>query len=174
MVDSIYLIGFMGAGKTTVGRALATQLHYCFLDLDESIEKVAGKSIPTIFLEDGEQRFRKLESQILMETSKQKAVVATGGGIVLNESNRLFLQSQANVFFLNKQMDAIFRHLQEDRTNIRPLILEKTYEEIWQLHQLRQPLYQSVAGEIIDIVDETPDEISWQIYQKLIEKGENG
>ena len=85
---NIFLIGMMGAGKSTVGKLLAQKLGYNFLDTDPLIEKCAGKSIPEIFAKDGEETFRDLEQQVLSQVSAYtRLVVATGGGIVMRSLN---------------------------------------------------------------------------------------
>ena len=90
---SVFLIGMMGVGKTTVGNLLATELGYRFFDTDDLIEKVAGKTIKEIFADDGEESFRELEGLVLSDLSAYtKLVVATGGGIVLRQMNWSYLR----------------------------------------------------------------------------------
>lgn len=172
MTESIYLIGFMGAGKTTVGKLLAKKLNYEFVDLDQKIEDQSEKSIPEIFSEEGEDTFRRMETQVLLRSQNRQWVIATGGGIVLREENRIFLKNQKNVFFLDKKMDDLLRHLQEDQQTIRPLIVEKNQLEIAELYEFRRPLYEESATEIISICGDSPNEISEYLYSKLTRKEE--
>lgn len=172
MTESIYLIGFMGAGKTTVGKLLAKKLNYEFVDLDQKIEDQAEKSIPEIFSEEGEDTFRRMETQVLLQSQNRQWVIATGGGVVLREENRIFLKNQKNVFFLDKKMDDLLRHLQEDQQTIRPLIVEKNQLEIAELYEFRRPLYEESATEIISICGDSPNEISEYLYGKLTRKEE--
>lgn len=172
MTESIYLIGFMGAGKTTVGKLLAKKLNYEFVDLDQKIEDQAEKSIPEIFSEEGEDTFRRMETQVLLQSQNRQWVIATGGGVVLQEENRIFLKNQKNVFFLDKKMDDLLRHLQEDQQTIRPLIVEKNQLEIAELYEFRRPLYEESATEIISICGDSPNEISEYLYSKLTRKEE--
>lgn len=172
MTESIYLIGFMGAGKTTVGKLLAKKLNYEFVDLDQKIEDQVEKSIPEIFSEEGEDTFRRMETQVLLRSQNRQWVIATGGGIVLREENRIFLKNQKNVFFLDKKMDDLLRHLQEDQQTIRPLIVEKNQLEIAELYEFRRPLYEESATDIISICGDSPNEISEYLYSKLTRKEE--
>lgn len=162
----------MGAGKTTVGKLLAKKLNYEFVDLDQKIEDQSEKSIPEIFSEEGEDTFRRMETQVLLRSQNRQWVIATGGGIVLREENRIFLKNQKNVFFLDKKMDDLLRHLQEDQQTIRPLIVEKNQLEIAELYEFRRPLYEESATEIISICGDSPNEISEYLYSKLTRKEE--
>lgn len=173
MADNIYLIGFMGAGKTTVGRYLANQLGVYFVDLDQTIEAQADQSIAEIFAEKGEPFFRELEAQTLCQIQeKAPVVVATGGGIVLNEKNRAFLKKQKYVFFLDKNQSVLLQHLAEDQQAIRPLILEKKPSDILSLYQSRRPLYLDCATVVIKVDQESPAEIGNQLHRYLLRKGE--
>lgn len=169
--QGIYLIGFMGSGKTTVGKKLAKILDYPFIDLDLAVEQKTKKSIQNIFLKEGEEYFRKWEQQLLFETMNQKAVIATGGGIVLNSKNRSFLTNQKNVFFLEKSVSNLLQHLQTDKMNIRPLIATKTSEEIIEIYQQRIPFYYQVQPNIVVIDNETPDFIANKIKQMIENEG---
>ena len=99
-MEAIYLIGFMGSGKTTVSQELAKKLDIALYDTDREIVKLAGKTINEIFANEGEEKFRNLESGILHSLPLTDAVVSTGGGIIGSEKNRLFLKEKMNVVFL--------------------------------------------------------------------------
>ncbi|NJK36438.1 MAG: shikimate kinase [Oscillatoriales cyanobacterium RM2_1_1] len=117
---NIYLIGMMGAGKTTVGKALATELNYRFIDTDAVIAQVADQSIAELFAARGEPEFRDLESKVLAEVAAyQYSVVATGGGIILRSLNWSYLQCGL-VVWLDVSVEQLDQRLQEDNT--RPLL----------------------------------------------------
>jgi shikimate kinase len=145
----------MGAGKSTIGRLLAARLHVRFHDLDEMIVEKAGSSIPEIFARQGEAVFRGLESEVLQSASKYgPAVVATGGGIVLDADNRLMLQSSGHVVWLDAQPDVLAERVRGDGN--RPLMqgvdpLQKAQE----LDLQRRSLYRSLAHIHIDTASVT-------------------
>ena len=144
----------MGSGKTSVGRALAELLSFHFVDTDELIERLANQSINQIFAEDGEARFRELETQVLAELSSyRQLVVATGGGIVLDKMNWSYLR-HGLVVWLNVCPEALWNRLKTDDT--RPLL--KTDDPLATLQatlEQRLPLYQQadVDVEISEILD---------------------
>lgn len=118
---SIFLIGMMGAGKTTVGRLLARELNYEFVDCDREIEARSGVSIATIFEVEGEEGFRRREAAMLDELTQRTGIVlATGGGAVLREENRARLRARGLVIYLQASADEILRRTAADKT--RPLL----------------------------------------------------
>ncbi len=117
----IFLVGFMGAGKTTVGRALAEYLEYDFFDLDELIEARAAKSVQAIFAELGEAEFRRLEHEAIRECSdRSRAVVALGGGAYVSEENRTLLRRIGRTVWLDCPLDICLRRIGGDTS--RPLL----------------------------------------------------
>lgn len=117
----IFLVGFMGAGKTTVGRALARQLQWDFFDLDDLIEQRAGKSVQAIFSESGEPEFRRLEREALMSCGGLvRTVVALGGGAYVSEENRLSLRGIGKTVWLDCPLEICLRRISGDRS--RPLL----------------------------------------------------
>ena len=117
---NIYLIGMMGAGKSTIGPLLADQLSYAFLDTDTTIEKLVGQSISEIFETAGEPEFRQIETQVLAEVSAHiRLVVATGGGIAIERENWNHLH-QGLVIWLDPSIDLIVERLQDDTS--RPIL----------------------------------------------------
>ncbi|MBE9080498.1 shikimate kinase [Romeria aff. gracilis LEGE 07310] len=131
---NIYLVGMMGTGKTTVGKQLAQQLGYRFLDTDELIEQAAGQPIPDIFAESGEAGFRALETQVLSQVSAYtRLVIATGGGIVIEQMNWSYLQYGV-VVWLDVPVPELMNRLRGDRS--RPLLqdtdLKDRLETLWQ------------------------------------------
>ena len=128
---SILLIGFMGAGKTTIGKGLAQCLQKEYVDLDTKIEEHIQLSIAEYFHYYGEKSFRKVESDILRKLSNEDKIIATGGGIVQSAENRRFLKTQPIVLYLEAEADCLVDRIQQDETSIRPLALGKTNKSIW-------------------------------------------
>jgi len=141
----IYLIGMMGAGKTTVGRLLAQALHYTFIDCDTELERRAGVRIATMFELEGEAAFREREAMLLEElTARSDIVLATGGGVVLRAENRARLRERGLVIFLDASASEIARRTQHDVG--RPLLqVADRQARIETLLQERGPLYLATA-----------------------------
>lgn len=163
--QSIFLVGMMGVGKTTIGRQLALQLGWDFIDLDHVIEDRSGVPIATIFDIEGEDGFRRRESAMLDEcTQLSQTVLATGGGAVLAEENRALLCQRGFVIYLRAEVEVLYRRLQRDTK--RPLLqTEDPQQRIRDLLQLREPLYASVA----DVVFDTQDKPVYMVLQDLLE-----
>ena len=144
-MTSIFLVGPMGSGKSTVGRALARKIGYRFLDSDREIEARCGVDIPTIFDYEGESGFRDRESRMINELTQLPGIVlATGGGSILREENRANLESRGHVILLQVDIKEQLRRVSSD-TN-RPLL--QTADPAARLRALmeeREPIYKSVA-----------------------------
>lgn len=153
----------MGAGKSTVGKALARQLGWEFVDTDHVIEQATGVSIPTIFEIEGEEGFRKRESQTLASLiSKPQCVLATGGGIVLNEDNRKLLRRLGDVVYLKANVQDLVERTKLDKN--RPLLQAPNPEQkLEELLKARKSLYQDCA----DLVIETGRQPVNQIVHKI-------
>lgn len=149
-VGNIYLIGPMGAGKTTIGRLLARALNMAFYDSDREIESRTGVGIPIIFEYEGEQGFRKREQEVLLELIQlDNIVLATGGGIVLNAENRHGLSRHGFVVYLKCSVDKQLERTRKD-TN-RPLLnAENPRQQLQKLMGVREPLYRAIADYTID------------------------
>lgn len=147
---NIFLVGMMGAGKTTVGRQLARRLGKTFFDTDHEIQKRTGVSIATIFEIEGEAGFRRRESAVLADLALlEDAVLATGGGIVLAPDNRRLLKERGTVVYLRAAVDDLFARTRHDRN--RPLLqTEDPRAKLAELFAARDPLYREVADIIID------------------------
>jgi shikimate kinase len=148
---NIFLIGPMGAGKTTIGRQLARELKMPFYDSDRVIEEHTGANIPLIFDLEGEEGFRKREQAALDElTSMNNIVLATGGGAVLREQNRRHLIERGTTFYLYTDLQSLLERTRKDKN--RPLLHgEESPEVILQrLMEERDPLYRKTADHIID------------------------
>lgn len=120
--QSVFLIGFMGSGKSTFGKKLATKLGYNFIDLDEEIAKQAGKSVAEIIEQEGEEKFRQMESIALKGLQTAKAVIATGGGTPCFFDNTDWMQQQGLVVYLNVPEGVILSRLQTTDLSKRPLL----------------------------------------------------
>lgn len=145
---NLVLIGFMGTGKTTVGRILAARLDLVFTDMDDCIVQRAGKSIPAIFADDGEPAFRTLERQVVVDLSAQSGlVIATGGGVVLNPDNIRDLGRNGLLAGLTASPDVILDRLRHDTG--RPLLNDgDKAEKIRALLVSRQHLYNAIPFRI--------------------------
>ncbi|MHA1669979.1 MAG: shikimate kinase [Promethearchaeota archaeon] len=169
--SSVALIGFMGAGKTTIGKLLVKKLgkEYHFIEMDQLIENMAGKSIPEIFSQDGEGSFRNLENKVCQKVSPlKKVVISCGGGVVLNKKNVENLKNNCIIILLESTIDIILNRILNDGIQERPVInKEKPIKEIKKLFQLRKPLYQSVADIIIDTKNKDKAIVVNEIIQQL-------
>lgn len=141
MKENIALIGFMGSGKTTVGRQLAKALEMKFIDIDKIIEAREGKSIPEIFAEKGESYFRWLENKIVEEESyDNNVVISTGGGVIIDNSNIISLKKTSFVVYLDCTIECIYKRVR--RRKNRPLLnVEDMFKTIKGLHEKRETLY---------------------------------
>jgi shikimate kinase len=167
--SNIFLVGPMGAGKSTIGRSLASLLNREFADSDHEIEVRTGASIPLIFEVEGEDGFRRRESTVLQEISvATNLVIATGGGIVLAEENRRLLRERGLVVYLRAPLETLWRRTRHDRN--RPLLQtddrRRTLEEIL---RKRDPLYTEVADVVIQTDHRSPTTVVREIADKLSE-----
>lgn len=158
----ITLTGFMGSGKSTVGRIVADALDCPFFDLDDLIVKKAGKPIPQIFREDGEAGFRKLEKQLLESTLNKYAqshvVLALGGGTVTVSGAVKLLQEKTLCIYLKTELETIQSRLAGQKDG-RPLADDKMAERL----TAREPLYEAAAHVVIDTDNLSPEEIADEI-----------
>lgn len=147
---NVYLVGLMGAGKTTIGRSLAKRLKLNFVDSDREIEARTGVSIPTVFEIEGEDGFRKREAQVITDLSVASGqVVATGGGVVLRAENRAAMASSGFVIYLNVPPYTLWERTRNDRN--RPLLqVEDPLSKLKELYAQRDPFYREVADLVIE------------------------
>jgi shikimate kinase len=164
-MKAIYLIGFMGAGKTSVSRKLAEALSVPHYDTDQEIIKAAGISISDIFASEGEERFREMESEVLKMMPHHDAVIATGGGIVLAEKNRSYMESNGTVIFLYADIIAILQRLEGD--NSRPLLKNEKLNAAKSLYRTRLPIYRQTAHLEIDTTSKAVSEIVKEIVVSM-------
>lgn len=167
--DNIFLVGPMGAGKTTIGRLLAAELSLPFKDTDKEIEERTGADIAWIFDVEGEAGFRDRESDILAELSESSPVLlATGGGIVLLDENRQLLRTRGYVVYLQTSVDQQVGRTSKDRK--RPLLQTDNPRKVLQdLMDLRDPLYRSVADAVVLTDNRNPKAVAKEIAQRLSE-----
>lgn len=164
---NVYLIGFMGTGKSTVARNLAKKYHFHVAEMDEEIAEKEKKSIPQIFSEYGEAYFRNIETEYLKElqTVKNK-VVSCGGGVFLREENVKLMKKSGEVVLLTASPEVIYERVKND--NSRPLLKgRKTKEAIKELMDERQKRYEEAADIIVSTDGKSPEEICEEIMKKL-------
>lgn len=163
---NLYLIGMMGAGKTTVGKLLAKQFNYRFIDTDEVITQVAGQSISQIFAEQGEEAFRTLESQVLSGLcAHQRLVVATGGGIILEQLNWSYLR-HGLIVWLDVSPEDLYQRLKGDTT--RPLLQhENPLGRLQEIIKQRQSLYAQADVKVTITANDTPERVMDNILEKI-------
>ncbi|GJI92908.1 MULTISPECIES: bifunctional shikimate kinase/3-dehydroquinate synthase AroKB [Duganella] len=149
-MPNVFLVGLMGAGKTTIGRILARKLGLRFIDSDHEIEARTGASIPWIFEIEGEQSFRRREADVIRElTGQQDLVLATGGGAILNADSRAFLKSRGTVIYLRATVHSILQRTAHDKN--RPLLqTADPRKKLEELMAVRDPLYMEIADVVID------------------------
>ena len=164
--QNIFLVGLMGAGKSTIGKRLAESMGKKFIDSDHEIERRTGVSIPTIFDIEGEEGFRTRETAVIDELTQQRGIVlATGGGAILRPENRSFLSARGLVIYLNASVDQLHRRTRMDRN--RPLLQsDDPRARLQSLFDERDVLYREVA----DLVTGTDERSVQQAIPELIHK----
>lgn len=165
--ENIFLVGLMGAGKTSVGRMLARRLNKIFYDSDQEIERVTGVRIPLIFEIEGESGFRDRESKLLAELVKeQNIVLATGGGAVISEINRQALAAHGTVVYLRATAKDLWQRTRHDKN--RPLLqTENPMAKLQELFAQRDPLYREIADIVIDTSSQSLSNLVRQLEHKL-------
>ncbi|PLY00986.1 MAG: shikimate kinase [Desulfuromonas sp.] len=166
MKKNIILTGFMGTGKSTIGRLLAQQLDYEFIDTDSEIEKREGTTIKDIFQEQGEAAFRRMEADLVHELAREEGlVIATGGGLVMNPDNVKMLQKSGRIICLTADVDTILARV-ATQPGTRPLLKEKDPRgKVLELLELRGPVYSSF--EQVATTGKSQETVLTQILQLL-------
>lgn len=166
-LPSVFLVGPMGAGKTTIGKLLAKQLGRTFVDSDWYIESQTGADIAWIFAKEGESGFRERETRAIDELTQQSQIVlATGGGAVMCAENRAFLNQRGIVVYLNAPVDVQMARTAKDKS--RPLLQQPNPKKILQeLYSTRDPLYRQVAHIIMPTGHTYPRHMVNQLLQQL-------
>ena len=149
------LLGFMGAGKSTIARSLNPN----YLDMDALIEKRLGMSIAEFFTEKGEEAFRQVESEVLADLLQRDQIVSTGGGVVVSQKNRDLLKTNSDNIYLKADFETLYHRIAADKDNQRPLFLNNSKEELAAIFQERQAWYEEVASRILDVTELSSEEI---------------
>lgn len=157
---SIILIGFMGAGKSTVARLLAED----FIDLDQLIEQKIEMPIAHFFALFGEKDFRRIENEVFESVLQNQAVIATGGGIVESLQNVEVLRSHSQVVFLSADFATLWERISADKVNVRPLAQDKAAAQ--RLFERRKKSYEAVADLTVDVTDKSPEAIVQLIKER--------
>ena len=149
------LLGFMGAGKSTIARGLDPD----FVDMDALLEDRLGMPIARFFEEKGEAAFRQVESEILADVLKTDQVVSTGGGVVVSSRNRELLKKNADNIYLKADFETLYQRIAADKENQRPLFLNNSEEALAAIFKERQAWYEEVASQVVDVATLSPEEI---------------
>lgn len=153
------LIGFMGSGKSTVARLLDDN----YIDMDSLITEKIGMPIADYFDIEGEESFRRLESQVLEELLKMDSVISTGGGVIVNPYNRSLLSKNKDTIYLKADFDTLYSRISKDKLNKRPLFITNSRDQLRQIFEQRQVWYEEVSTQQIDVTMKTPEEIIEEI-----------
>jgi shikimate kinase len=170
--DNIILVGFMGAGKSSVGRVLARRLGRCFVETDDMITAREGCSIPEIFATKGEAYFRRLEEEALgLLALKQGDVIATGGGLPCRDGRMEALRALGTVVWLTGDFDTLYERAL--RGGDRPMLRGRSRDEVEALYRAREPFYRR-ADLAVDTTDAGPDQVATRILLALRPREEVG
>jgi shikimate kinase len=171
MPRNVILIGYRGTGKTTVARLLATHLGWDSVDADQFLEMRHAKTISQIFEQEGEAGFREKEAVVLADLcQRERHVIATGGGAILREANRVLLKGAGFVVWIRVDADTIWARLASDPTSSksRPSLTNKSgLEEVRELVAFREPLYRSTADLEIDAAGLGPEDVAKEILTRI-------
>ena len=149
------LLGFMGAGKSTIARGLDSD----FVDMDALLEERLGMPIARFFEEKGEAAFRQIEEEVLADLLKTDQVVSTGGGVVISPRNRDLLKQNPENIYLKADFETLYQRISADKDNQRPLFLNNSKENLAVIFNERQAWYEEVASKVIDVSKLSPEEI---------------
>lgn len=165
--DNIFLVGLMGAGKTTVGKLLAKQMGKTFIDADHEIEARTGVKIPVIFEIEGEAGFRRREESVIADlVSRPDIVLGTGGGAVLSPRTRELLRTHGTVVYLRGSPEQLYERTRHDRN--RPLLQTgDPLAKLRALHAQRDPLYREIADLVVDTGRQSVASFARQLKDKL-------
>ena len=149
------LLGFMGAGKSTIARGLDPD----FVDMDALLEDRLGMPIARFFEEKGEAAFRQIEEEVLADLLKTNQVASTGGGVVISQKNRALLKQNPENIYLKADFETLYQRISADKDNQRPLFLNNSKEDLAAIFNERQAWYEEVASKVIDVSKLIPEEI---------------
>lgn len=179
MVSHLFLIGYRGCGKSSVGRHVGDILGFPVIDSDDFVEQVAGKSIREIFAEEGESAFRNFESDAIQEIVQRSetTIVSLGGGAILRESNRMLLFENGRTVWLQASPAIIAARIAQDASTSerRPALTQLAgYDEIIKLLEIREPIYRIAANRIVSTDDRTVVEIAHEIAHWYLSSVQSG
>lgn len=166
-MKGITLIGFMGAGKTTVGKLLSEKTGMAHIDFDDKIVEEIGMTIQEYFDLNGEAAFREKETKVLKKYIDHNYVISTGGGIVMRPENRELLRAMAPVVYLETTPEVFIPRLKNDHTTVRPLVVSKSSEEIKEVFEPRIAFYEETASLIVSTNQRTPEEVVEEILTNI-------
>ena len=149
------LLGFMGAGKSTIARGLDPD----FVDMDVMLEERLGMPIARFFAEKGEAAFRQIEEEVLADLLKTDQVISTGGGIVISPRNRALLKQNPDNIYLKADFEILYQRISADKDNQRPLFLKNSKEDLAAIFNERQAWYEEVASQVVDVARLSLEEI---------------
>lgn len=175
MKRNVILTGFMGAGKTSVGQALSAATGMPLMDTDHLIEELAGMTISGIFALQGEDAFRKAETQVLERLLRETedTVISVGGGLPLREENRRILKELGTVVFLRVKPETVLARLEGDTT--RPLLQgDQVEQKVRELLALRNPVYQEAAHVVVDVDGRPVADIAEDLKAVAVRQREEG
>lgn len=166
----MFLVGMMGAGKSTAGRLIARRLKRAFIDADQEVERRCGVRIPVIFEIEGEAGFRAREEALIEElTALEEIVLATGGGAVLAESNRRHLAARGTVVYLHALPAALYERVRQDRN--RPLLAGADPQaKLGELYAVRDPLYRGIADVVVETGRQSVQSLARELLGRLREE----
>ena len=166
---NIFLVGLMGAGKTTIGKLLAKRLKKTFIDTDHEIEHRTGVRIPLIFELEGEVGFRERETALILElTQRQDIVLATGGGAIMRKENRDALVQNGTVVYLNAKIEDLWQRTQHDKN--RPLLqTQDPKARLTELFIQRDPLYREIADMIVTSGQQNVQHAARELERRLLQ-----
>ncbi|MDP2234192.1 MAG: shikimate kinase [Actinomycetota bacterium] len=166
-MSHVFLVGFMGCGKSTVGRLLAQDMSVPFVDLDVLVQERADRPLVDIFAHDGEDAFRDLESAALSSmASAPRSVVACGGGVVLRDANRALLRELGTVILLSVTAGEAMARVGD--TSTRPLLADRSISMATTLLAARESLYRAVADITVDTDGRTPEQVAEEARRGLL------
>lgn len=163
-MKTVYLCGFMGCGKSTIGKILARKSGCGFIDMDDYIVEREGMTIPQIFAEKGEQYFRSTETEVIGELAEKNAVIACGGGAMLKKENAELASKNGVVVYIDIPFEVCYGRIADD-TN-RPLVVNNTKEQLEEIYNGRVPVYRANSTVTVDGVG-SADEIAVRIAEAI-------